>query len=100
MTERPQLTITTAARRIARALNGQRRAGFRLAFDAEGKCVGQEFDPDGRREDYMHLPPWRGAAFWAPTYQEAGVPGAPLHHYTYAEIQWGLEDHDRPWDWA
>ena len=78
------MTITTAARRMARTLN-KRRAGWRLYFDQEGHEVCAIYGPtafDPPSDTYEH-------AFV--TYQERNVPGAPLHRWTYRDVQEALD---------
>ncbi|WP_328384445.1 hypothetical protein OHQ88_33635 (plasmid) [Micromonospora zamorensis] len=79
------MTITTAARRMTRELN-QQSAGWRCYFDADGHLVQRIYGPEPygpRRDEYVH-------GFVA--HQEPNVQGAPLHRWTWREVQKAIDE--------
>jgi hypothetical protein len=76
--------VTTAARRIAQTLNGN-RPGWRYAFDAEGRVLSRVYGPE------PSLPQPEGTRY---TF-ECGDRGRRIHH-TYREIQNAMDERDRP----
>lgn len=79
-------TITTTARRITRTLNAKRNDGFRLFFDADGQVTTELYGP----EAFSPNPGTYAHAFR--TYREAGVAGAPLHRFSYREVQQAIDE--------
>ncbi|MFJ2087551.1 hypothetical protein ACIOBK_33840 [Micromonospora chokoriensis] len=79
------MTVTTTARRITRELN-QQGAGWRCWFDADGHLVQRIYGPEAFGPQHGEY------AYYFTAYQEPNVQGAPVHRWTYREVQGTIDE--------